>query len=126
MARITARFYGPLNDFLPAQQRGEQLRVTVATHQSAKDVLEALGVPHVEIAQVFINGDEAALGDKLAEGDRLVAFPLTDLAPQPAQTPRFVLDGHLGALARHLRLLGFDAEWTAQPSDEELARRSAE
>lgn len=126
MASITARVYGPLNDFLPAEQRGEQLPLTVAAHQNCKDVLEALGVPHVEIAQLFVNGEEASLEDKLHEGDRLVAFPITDLAPAPDEPPRFIIDGHLGALARHLRLLGFDAEWEAQPEDKTLALRSAE
>lgn len=126
MATITARVYGPLNDFLPAERRGEQARLTVAPHQSCKDVLEALGVPHVEIAQVFINGEKASLDDRLREGDRLVAFPLMEPAPPPADAPRFILDGHLGALARHLRLLGFDAEWERQPEDRALALASAE
>ena len=35
---------------------------------------------------------------------------------------RFVLDVHLGKLARHLRMLGFDALWEEAYSDEEIAR----
>jgi uncharacterized protein with PIN domain len=45
--------------------------------------------------------------------------------PLPEQ-PRFTLDGHLGRLARYLRLLGFDAAHRAQVDDEALARQAAE
>jgi uncharacterized protein with PIN domain len=38
--------------------------------------------------------------------------------------PRFVLDVHLGRLARYLRLLGFDAVWQSERADEELVRVS--
>jgi hypothetical protein len=39
--------------------------------------------------------------------------------------PRFALDGHLGRLARHLRLLGFDATHDPRADDEALAARAA-
>ena len=42
--------------------------------------------------------------------------------PEP---PRFVLDGHLGRLARYLRMLGFDAAYRNDADDAELARCSA-
>ncbi|MGZ3687643.1 MAG: Mut7-C RNAse domain-containing protein [Bdellovibrionota bacterium] len=35
-------------------------------------------------------------------------------------TRTFVLDVHLGRLARHLRMLGFDALWSADYQDDEL------
>ena len=38
---------------------------------------------------------------------------------------RFVLDGHLGKLARHLRMMGFDALWREDYSDEEILRIQA-
>jgi uncharacterized protein with PIN domain len=39
--------------------------------------------------------------------------------------PRFVLDVHLGRLAEHLRLLGFDTAYTNDADDHELAAESA-
>ena len=44
----------------------------------------------------------------------------------PLREPRFVLDGHLGRLAAYLRMLGFDVLWQRQPSDTDLARKSAD
>jgi uncharacterized protein with PIN domain len=41
--------------------------------------------------------------------------------PPPQAEPRFVLDGHLGRLARHLRMLGFDTWYRPDAGDAELA-----
>jgi uncharacterized protein with PIN domain len=38
---------------------------------------------------------------------------------------RFILDGHLGKLARYLRMLGFDARWRGDASGEEIVRAAA-
>ena len=46
------------------------------------------------------------------------------MSPQPLPEPRFVLDGHLGKLARYLRLLGFDAVCSAEWTDPELVELS--
>jgi uncharacterized protein with PIN domain len=40
--------------------------------------------------------------------------------PEPLRESRFVLDAHLGALARYLRLLGFDCVYRNNFSDVEL------
>jgi uncharacterized protein with PIN domain len=42
--------------------------------------------------------------------------------PEPLRVSRFVLDVHLGKLARRLRLLGFDALYRNDYADAELAR----
>ena len=39
----------------------------------------------------------------------------------PLRETRFVLDVHLGRLARYLRMLGFDTRWDRDAADEELA-----
>lgn len=41
-------------------------------------------------------------------------------------TPRFLLDGMLGALARWLRICGYEAEYLSNASDEELMERASE
>jgi uncharacterized protein with PIN domain len=51
--------------------------------------------------------------------------PLARLRPRVLRTPRFVLDAHLGTLARYLRLLGFDALYRNDYDDAELAAISA-
>jgi uncharacterized protein with PIN domain len=46
------------------------------------------------------------------------------LRPAPLRETRFVLDGHLGKLARRLRLLGFDCAYATDSADEELVETS--
>lgn len=41
-------------------------------------------------------------------------------------SPRFLLDGMLGALARWLRICGYEAEYLHDASDEELIERASE
>src|SRR5512145_407441 len=72
---------------------------------SAKDALEALGLPHVEIGVVTLNGCATTLDQLLDDGAVLAAAPV---APAPLEHPRFLCDQHLGKLARLLRIMGFD------------------
>jgi uncharacterized protein with PIN domain len=134
MERIRFRFHGGLNDFLPAEKRGLEFEHTFLLPLPVKDAIEATGVPHPEIDLVLVNGAAAPFSHAVRDGDRVAAYP-ADCLPEPAPAslvrppalarPAFVLDGHLGTLARYLRLLGFDAAWRRDPADEDLARQSA-
>jgi uncharacterized protein len=104
------RFYAGLNDFIDRSQRGADITVRCAQGATAKHMVEALGVPHTEVALLLVNGEPAPLGHLLAEGDRVTAYPafLRLDAGQPVPPARFVADAHLGGLARMLRMAGFD------------------
>lgn len=107
----TFRFYAELNEFIERRRRGADITVRCAQGATAKHMVEALGVPHTEVALLLVNGEPAPLGHLLVEGDRVTAYPafarLDVLPPQPAPE-RFVADAHLGGLARMLRMAGFD------------------
>lgn len=107
------RFYAELGDFLPPQRRGRDFEVAVAPHESVKHAIEALGVPHTEVARVLVNGREASLAQRLQPGDRVAVLPaLRRLAPEaPSLERRFIADAHLGRLARWLRFAGLDTRW---------------
>jgi uncharacterized protein with PIN domain len=69
----------------------------------------------------------------MRNGDRVSFYPmfesfdvstLTKVREKPLRDPRFVLDVHLGKLANHLRMLGFDTLCRSTFSDEELLRIS--
>ncbi len=68
-----------------------------------------------------VNGRPSAFDYRPADGDELSVHPIGQAADRDGASPRFVLDVHLGRLARLLRLLGFDTSWSRDASDAELA-----
>jgi uncharacterized protein with PIN domain len=124
MAMVTATFcfHETLNDFLPAARRHQAFETPCARAATAKHMIEALGVPHTEAGLVRVNGMAAGLGHMLAEGDRVDVFPGPATPPEPVL---FVADAHLGALARLLRMAGFDTLYDNNFHDAEIAAISA-
>jgi len=134
MARARFRFYEELNDFLPPERRKTEFDYEFDRRASIKDVIEALSVPHTEVELILVNGESVDFGYILCDGDRVSVYPVFEsldvspllrLRPRPLRTPRFVLDTHLGTLARYLRLLGFDTLYRNDYCDATLARISA-
>ena len=138
MLQVTLRFYGELNDFLPPDRRHQTLTLALRERDSVKDVIESRGVPHTEVDLIVVRGEPVGFDYQVQDGDRIAVYPpfrridvstLRPLRPAawaPGEEPRFVLDAHLGALASHLRMLGFDALYRNDYDDVELARISAE
>jgi uncharacterized protein with PIN domain len=127
---VEVRAYAELNDFLPPDARGTTLSRPVRPHQTVKDIVEALGIPHTEIDLVVVDGEPVGFGHRPHPGARLAVYPVFErvdigpigrLRPAPLRDPRFVADVHLGRLARLLRLVGFDTRWRNDLTDEELA-----
>lgn len=128
--RVAVRFYAELNDLLAPDRRGRQFTVEVGIGTTVKDLAESLGAPHTEIDVILVNGESVDFGHQLGDGDCVSVYPvfesfdvspLVRLRPRPLREPRFVLDIHLGRLARLLRLLGFDSLWRNDLTDDELA-----
>ncbi len=116
----TFRFYEELNDFLPPERRKLSFEFTFAGTPSVKDTIEAIGVPHTEVDVILVDDESVGFGRLLRGGERVAVYPVferldvasvTRLRPEPLREPRFVLDVHLGKLARYLRLLGFDTTY---------------
>jgi uncharacterized protein with PIN domain/molybdopterin converting factor small subunit len=134
MNHVTVRVYGSLNDFLPAAQRQAPIPASFAGARSVKDLVESLGVPHPEIELIVVNGESAPFDRPVQDGDRVAVFPrfhsldvapISRVAPDPPVRIAFVLDGHLGTLARRLRMVGVDAAYSSSATDDELAARAA-
>lgn len=121
MSMAYFQFSGRLRDFLPRSQRDELIAVGFQERQSIKHLAESLGVPHPEIGQVLVNGQEGTLGTITQDGDRVDLHPIPNGHPVE---PRFVLDNHLGRLTAYLRMLGFDCLYRNDYDDEELAETS--
>lgn len=120
---VRFRFHGELNDFLPAAKRNLEFAGRAGETDTAKHVIESLGVPHTEIEQVTVNGRALLLSDRFRDGDRVDVYPYRQ--PVLVPDPRFVLDGHLGRLAAYLRMLGFDTSYDRFAGDPALAAISA-
>jgi len=131
----TLRFYAELNDFLPPQKRQRPISVQFDVPPSVKDAIEALGVPHPEIDLILVNGQSVDFSYILRPDDFISVYPvfesfdigsLVKVRAEPLREIRFVLDVHLGQLARYLRMLGFDTRYRNDFEDDELARISSE
>lgn len=127
-------FYGNLNDFLSKKDKHKRITYSFRAIPAVKDAIEAIGVPHVEVEWLLVNGAPALFNVPLQPGDSVEVFPLDHppgLQPSPPlrnknATPHsFVLDVHLGALARLLRLLGIDTHYDPTSTDRELAQQSS-
>jgi uncharacterized protein len=125
-AEAEFRFYEELNDFLAPALRKRAFAYRFNGTPSVKDAIEAIGVPHAEVDLVLVDGESVDFRRRLAGGERVAVYPvferldiapLTRLRAPPLRRTRFVLDGHLGKLARHLRLLGFDTLYSAERDD---------
>ena len=127
--RVEVSFIAGLDELLPPGRRGRPVTVEVAIGTTVKDLAESLGVPHTEIAVIVVNGKSVKFGHQVRDGDQMSEYqvfevpdvsPLVRLDTPPLREVRFVLDVHLGRLARSLRLLGFDCIWRNDITDDEL------
>lgn len=127
------RFFGELTDFLSEGEGRVEVTYEFNGNPSVKDSIEAVGVPHTEVNLILVNGDSVGFGYQLGEGDKVSVYPVSEdvdvyprvrLREKPPN--RFILDVHLGKLARLLRMLGFDALYRNDYRDREIARVSAE
>ena len=115
--RVSFRFHGELNDFLPPAKRNAEFEHLTGPTDTIKHVVESLGVPHTEFDRVTVNGELRASTEQLSEGDRIEVFPYPE--PILLADPTFVVDGHLGRLSAYLRMLGFDT-WYDRFADDVL------
>ena len=115
--QITIRFYEELNDFLHKSLRKKAFTHSFTGTPTVKDIIESLGIPHTEIDLILANGNPVGFNYKPSGGDYVSVYPIfesldisgtTRLRPKPLRFIRFILDVHLGKLARYLRMLGFD------------------
>lgn len=118
MSTAWFRFYEELNDFLPESRRKVEFHHQFDGNPSVKDIIESLGVPHPEIDLILVNGESSCFSRKISDGDRISVYPVFEsfdisgvqrLRREPLRDTRFILDVHLGKLAKYLRLFGFDS-----------------
>lgn len=131
---ITLVFAEALQPFLPPARRGAPWQLPATPGASLKHVIEACGVPHTEVGEIRVNGQPAGFAERAANGDSIEVRCWSAADPHaahglrrwpPAEAMRFVADAHLGALARRLRMAGFDTCFRNDFADREIAALAA-
>jgi uncharacterized protein len=144
MFPIHLQFHGDLRGFLHSAARdarqaadcypdGYTIHREIRGKTAVKDAIEVCGVPHTEVDLIAISRDSEAY--QVVDFSWAVEAPARiDVYPAPASADllrgaprlqahrwtRFVADGHLGKLARSLRLLGFDTAYERDADDRRL------
>ena len=123
------RFYEELNDFLPKHRRKIDFEAEFKGKRSIKDVIEALGVPHIEIDLILVNWKSVDFNYILQNEDRVSVYPvfesfnITDvtlLRKSPLRKHKFIADINLGNIVKYMRILGFDLYYDSSLSTREI------
>lgn len=123
------RFYEELNELLPSEKRKNRFSYSFNGSPSIKDAIEALGVPHTEVDLILINNLSVDFSYKLRNGDSVSVYPVFEsfditsvslLKKKPLRDLKFILDVHLGRLAKYLRFYGFDTCYRTDFNDRKI------
>ncbi|HTT50268.1 MAG TPA: Mut7-C RNAse domain-containing protein [Streptosporangiaceae bacterium] len=121
-ARAELTVAAGLGMFLRPGRRGGPVPVALDGTSSLGHVVESLGVPLTEVGRLLAGGEPVPPGYRPQPGDVLHVEAVR--RPQRLAEARFVLDVHLGALARRLRLVGLDTRYANQADDADLVEQA--
>jgi len=125
----TFRFYEELNDFLPLAKKKVAFAHSFEGTPSIKDIIEAIGVPHAEVNLIQVNGQYVNFTYHLKNNDSVSVYPVSESLEISTVSPlqkkigkevKFILDVHLGKLAKHLRMCGFDTAYQNDYDDKKI------
>jgi uncharacterized protein with PIN domain/sulfur carrier protein ThiS len=135
MIHVSVRFYEELNFFLPSDLRKQDIEQSCKKGTTVKALVEICGIPHTEVDLILVNGESVPFSYQLRENDRISVYPVFEsfdinavsrVRSTPLRVLCFILDVHLGKLAKQLRLLGFDTLYSNKYEDQEIARIAAQ
>ncbi|AWK12997.1 hypothetical protein SSP531S_34720 [Streptomyces spongiicola] len=123
---IHISFAPELRLFVPAERREGRTPLVTDGSSSLGHVVESLGVPLTEAGRLLVDGDRVETAYVPSEGEHVSVMGVERPQRVPGAPLRFLLDVHLGTLARRLRLLGVDAAYESEDlGDAALAALSA-
>src|SRR5262245_5003707 len=115
---LELRFAAELRMFLTPANRAGTVRMATDGTFSLGHVVESAGVPLTEVGFLLVNDRPVQPSYQPRPGDRIIVQAIS--RPQPQAEPKFLLDVHLGALARRMRLLGLDTAYSNDLDDDAL------
>lgn len=123
---IHVEFAPELHVFAPRARQAGTLRAGTDGVSSLGHVVESLGVPLTEVGALLVDGREVPVSHVPAAGESVTVRAVARPQRVPGAPLCFLLDVHLGTLARRLRLLGVDTAYESTDiGDPALAARSA-
>jgi uncharacterized protein len=124
---LRLRFPPELWLFLPARNRSAECRVQYDGTSSLGHVVQSAGVPLTEVGALLVGAAEVPHAYRPRDGEVVRIRAIGRPQRVPTAPPSFVLDVHLGALARRLRLVGVDTAYRNDRDDDALiAQANAE
>ncbi|RKS71981.1 hypothetical protein BZB76_4792 [Actinomadura pelletieri DSM 43383] len=121
---IAIRVADELMMFLPASRREPVTSVPWDGTSTLGHLVESLGVPLPEVGTMVVHGTPVGPSTRPDVGDEVDVSAVLRPQPVPLEpdqvAPRFLLDVHLGTLARRMRLLGLDTAYHNDMDDPEL------
>lgn len=128
------RFHDELNDFLDKYRKNQSIFYTFGGKPSVKDCIEALGVPHTEVDCIIASKAGVDFSYHVTNRDSIDVYPAGSIDTNSTCVHlrpdinrwEFILDVHLGKLARFLRMCGFDTIYENDFDDHRLARLAAQ
>ncbi|MCP4340478.1 MAG: hypothetical protein GY799_16710 [Desulfobulbaceae bacterium] len=111
------QFHNDLHMLLRKNQAGAVVTYALKRRASLKDIIESLGVPHTEVAQLLNKNRELGFDFIPVGGEEINVLPFSDvisaftstlLRPQLGITLKFMVDINVQKVARNLRVIGID------------------
>ena len=125
---VWLRFDEELRFFLaPRHRRQPAVHAASDGTSTVGHLVSSLGIPLTEVGTLTIGGREVPVSYRPEDGDVIDISPVPRPQPQPVPAGRplrFVLDVHLGTLARRLRLLGVDTRYANDAADDALIEQA--
>lgn len=131
----TIRLYAELNDFVRQERKQTDFDYSFLVPVTVGEIIESLGIPLSEVDLILVNGNPEKFGYRLKGGERVSVYPvfesfdigqLTKLRGEPLRISRFILDAHLGKLAKYLRMFGFDTLYDNNLDDRTIVKIAGE
>ena len=114
---------------MPPRRKQKAFVQSFKTPVTVREAIESFAIPLSEVDVILVNGTSVDLKHKLKECDYISVFPvfesmdisaITKVRETALRISLFVLDAHLGKLAKYLRMLGFDTLYRPDIDDNEI------
>lgn len=119
---VSLRFSPELWIFLAPRDRRPEVLLPYVGTSSLGHLIESAGVPLTEVGEPAAGGRPVDPSYRPGPGEVVRVPPVP--RPQAAPGGRFVLDVHLGTLARRLRLVGLDTAYRNDMDDDALIEQA--